>query len=121
MKRYYFITIDRVNHLTKYPTKEEYKTLLLKLRRNIIFNLENIYCYEYKKDKWLHYHGIISSNFYLKYTDFKEKGYSIKLIYCKTTESLLQKIRYINKNKIDKVDCDISNSQFINNLASLYS
>ncbi len=118
--RYYMITIDKCKKDVA-PTKNDFKVILFQFKIKLQFNLENLFCYEYKINKWIHYHGIISSKQFLNYTDFKKTGYSFKIKYLKTTIDLLGAIRYINKCKIDKVDCQLNNQIFINNLAHIYS
>lgn len=125
MVNYYMLTLDQVC-MAKRPTKESYKKLLLYLKKKFELNLENVFCYEFKKktsddNKWLHYHGIVSCKSKLKYKDFIVTGYSIDLQYCKTIKDLLVKVRYICKLKTDKVDCQLNNHMFIKMLSNIYS
>jgi len=93
------ITIDKCRK-DKAPSKMDFKILISLFKHKLKFENTNIFCYEFKKNKWIHYHGIIKSSTYLKYTDFVRKGWSFKIQYLKTTEDLLGAVRYINKQKI---------------------
>lgn len=108
MKYYYFLTIDKCSTLTA-PSYELYNSIYdnLLLKNKCSKGTKPIQCFEYKHKSvkypnWLHFHSIISSNYYQKFTDWKIKGFSIKLIYIKTMDDMAKFSGYINKHKIDK-------------------
>ena len=109
--KYYFITIDKCITCKKLPTMLEYHNLLTELEDKCKFyrNHLPVECFEYKHKskkypKWLHYHGIVESIGFVKYTEVKKKGYSIQVKLIKTMGDMLRIAGYINKDKKDKAE-----------------
>ncbi len=108
----YFLTIDKVL-LGVSPLKEDLLLIRADIQRK--FGLLTIYpypvdCFEHK-DKgakhgiYLHYHCLLQTEkSFIKYTDTKVKGWSIKLEKCHTSQDVARCAGYIMKLKIDSCD-----------------
>ncbi len=108
---FYFLTLDKCK-IDSMPTKEDYKELIAELSLFHLFREVGVHCYEHKTKmvlkkkfkKWLHYHTIIVANQYIKYTDLRVEGYSIKLKHLESKFDVAKVAAYICKNKIDLIN-----------------
>ncbi len=101
----YALTIARCK-IGKQVTKSDLITIRDRLFDDHSINLTSfpVHCYEYKKNKDLHYHATVLSQKWIMFKDIKYVGWSIKLKYLKTPYDIINWCGYICKHKVDDVD-----------------
>ncbi len=108
--KFYAITIDK-STTERQPTHADYEKVIQSLQK--CFGFKNIYnkveAYEIKRKSqrypnWIHYHALwFTDNIFIKYTDCKVKGYSIKVKYLSKSLDVARWAGYVVKNKTDQI------------------
>lgn len=101
----YGLTIARCK-LDMSPTKQDILLIRDRLFEDHHINMTSfkVECFEYKKNNDLHYHACVLAQTFIKFTDVKYKGWSVKLKYLKTPYDIINWCGYCQKDKMDQVD-----------------
>lgn len=105
---FYAITIDK-STTNRAPTIFDYQEVISNLLLRFSFKeiLYKVECYEIKHKsmkypKWRHYHALwYTEDKFIKYTDVKRRGYSIKVKLLPTTFDVARWSGYVMKMKHD--------------------